>query len=222
MGWGKLDACLSMRLSVCVIFRLRTLSDLHPLCALFPLFLFLCDVGLWTSDSAMPLSFAQTHHLAFHGCFDNEILLARCNSDLDLEALSVAFQGLIDRHPALRSSFHVNSTEQELAGFSLDASQLPTKAATSSHLMVTHLVGSVGARANFEVIDCSKHHSTPADLEAFILQEAHREFDLTQAPLCRARVFVNTGDRIILLVAVDPIVCDKWSITNLIDDLKST
>ncbi len=40
----------------------------------------------------MALSYSQTHQLQFHGCVENEILLARVNADVDVETLAAAFQ----------------------------------------------------------------------------------------------------------------------------------
>lgn len=218
---------------------------------------------LWPSDDidthAMgepadgALSYAQRYHLRQNGCVDNETLISRVSVDCDPEALSSAFQHLINRHPLLRTNFHTISTEVAVEHSSLPAGSTAAIPAPS-YLAFTHAIGSIAAQADFHVLDCSQFSH---DVPSFIHQEAFREFDLAKSSMLRARLFLNAGKHMpggvvaapasenlaasapdldgvkrktvragpvsgqhVLMISVAPIVADKWSLTNLLDDLK--
>jgi hypothetical protein len=218
---------------------------------------------LWPSDDidthAMgepadgALSYAQRYHLRQNGCVDNETLISRVSVDCDPEALSSAFQHLINRHPLLRTNFHTISTEVAVEHSSLPAGSTAAIPAPS-YLAFTHAIGSIAAQADFHVVDCSQFSH---DVPSFIHQEAFREFDLAKSSMLRARLFLNAGKHMpggvvaapasenlaafapdldgvkrktvragpvsgqhVLMISVAPIVADKWSLTNLLDDLK--
>jgi hypothetical protein len=201
------------------------------------------------------LSYTQRFHLRLNGCVDNETLISRVGVDCDPEALSSAFQHLINRHSLLRTNFHTLSHEVA------DDHSSPPAGSTAalpapSYRAVTHVVGSVAAQADFHVVDCSQFSH---DVQGFIRQEAFREFDLAKSSMLRARLFLNAGKHMpggvvaapasenlaasapepegvkrkavragpvsgqhVLMISVAPIVADKWSLTNLLDDLKGS
>jgi hypothetical protein len=199
------------------------------------------------------LSYAQRYHLRQSGCIDNETLISRVSADCDPEALSSAFQHLINRHSLLRTNFHSASNELAVEHSSMPAGSTAVLSAPSFHA-VTHAVGSIAAQADFHVVDCSQFSH---DVQSFIHQEAFREFDLAKSSMLRARLFLNAGKHMpggvavapahenlgasapdldgvrrkavragpvsgqhVLMISVAPIVADKWSLTNLLDDLK--
>jgi hypothetical protein len=173
-------------------------------------------------------SFNQRFHCSHAGNFENEILLARL-PECDAEALRLALQGLIDRHPLLRTSFHAYQESSEQAALKV----------------IEHSPSSVSTRADFHIVDCSEMHNS--NVQSLVATEAFREFSLTQPSLLRARLFLHAGQcfaqiddlqqkksradgsksaassvtgQHVLLISVAPIVADKWSLTLLIDDLK--
>ncbi|KIH99633.1 hypothetical protein LP52_07030 [Streptomonospora alba] len=114
---------------------------------------------------------------------------------LDLAALRVAWQAVVDRHEALRLSF------QHGQG---------------------HLSAGIAAEVAVEVplIEVADPGAAPVDaLLRSIAEESHRApFDLDRAPLARLTA-VRVGDGHELIITVHHIVVDGWAIQLLFDDL---
>ncbi len=116
----------------------------------------------------------------------------RITSQVDAEALRRAFQALVDRHPALRTTFAV--------GESGDPVQRVAPASV----------------VDFEVVDAAGW--SEEDLRARLDEEAHRSFDLEQGPLFRVRLYLRTGEPVLLL-NMHHIMGDFWSLSVLAREL---
>ncbi len=110
----------------------------------------------------------------------------------DSAALRRAFQLLVDRHAALRTTF----------------SAVQGKAVQHVH---EH------GEASFETVDASCWDD--AALRERLRAEAHRPFDLEHGPLLRALLFSRADEEQILLVVAHHIVIDFWSLAILMRDL---
>ncbi|WP_424186608.1 condensation domain-containing protein [Actinokineospora sp. G85] len=118
-----------------------------------------------------------------------------CETSLDLTALRRAWQVVVDRHEALRLSFHHG--EGALS------------AGIQNELPVT-----------VPLVEVADPGSTPVDaLLRTVAEESHREpFTLDRAPLARLTA-VRVGDRHELIITVHHMVVDGWGIQLLFDDL---
>jgi amino acid adenylation domain-containing protein/non-ribosomal peptide synthase protein (TIGR01720 family) len=144
-----------------------------------------------------PLSYGQQslwflQQLAPESVAYNIASAIRIKTKPDEAALRRAFQSLVDRHAALRTTFsavqgkavqHVH--EQSAASFETVAAFLRDDAALGEHLRA----------------------------------EAHRPFDLEHGPLFRALLFKRTDDEYALLVVAHHIVIDFWSLAILMREL---
>lgn len=124
----------------------------------------------------------------------NIALVFRCDGSLDAAAFLAALGGLVERHETLRTVF------EEIDGAILQR-------------VVPDVVPPV------EVDDL---RSRP-DARAEALRLAHAEvtipFDLSRAPLVRARILQVSSDETIVLLVVDHIAADGWSMRILIQEL---
>ena len=116
----------------------------------------------------------------------------RIISSLDEDALHRAFQALVNRHPALRTTF---------------------AAAKGKPYQRVHEQATV----SFEVEDAGR--CSEADLNERITAEANRPFDLERGPLLRVRLFRRSSDESLLLLVVHHIAVDLWSLAQLIREL---
>ncbi|MBI4587207.1 MAG: amino acid adenylation domain-containing protein [Candidatus Rokubacteria bacterium] len=137
--------------------------------------------GIWFLYQLAPEMAAYTISVAAH-----------IRSAIDVAALRQAFQALIDRHPALRTTFTVRNGKpiQEV----------------HDH-----------APLRFEETDASTW--SPAELKERLVQEAHRPFDLERGPVLGVTLFRRSAGDHVLLVAVHHIAIDFWSFVVLMDDL---
>ena len=145
-----------------------------------------------------PLSYGQQALWFLHQLLPGEISFnvagaIRIFGDLDVSALEVAFRQLVERHEALRSTFHVVSGEPiqrvhpKIDGF-------------------------------FQIEDVSNWNER--ELRGRMVTEAHRAFDLENGPVLRALLFKrNAKSEHILLLSMDHIVTDFWSMTVLAREL---
>ena len=128
--------------------------------------------------------------MAPRGAYAMPIAL-RLHGPLELEALRRAFQELVARHEALRTTF-------------------PARDGTPVQLV--HREGGVP----LTVMDRGCDGQIPFDA---IRQEARRPFDLAQQPLARATVWRLNPDDHVLLMVTHYIVADGWSVEILLRDL---
>ncbi|HEY5730270.1 MAG TPA: amino acid adenylation domain-containing protein [Anaerolineales bacterium] len=115
----------------------------------------------------------------------------RILGNLDVPALEHAFKQLVERHEALRSTFHVVGGEP---------------------------VQRINERTSgfFFVEDTSEW--SEEELQERLFLEAHRPFDLENGSVMRAILFRKKTEHILLL-ALDHIVTDFWSMTVLAREL---
>ena len=149
------------------------------------------------SQSFQPLSYNQQgiwflYQLAPESMVYNVNFAARIRSDVDIPALRRAFQALVDRHPALRTTFSVRSG----------------KPAQQVHQQL---------RVHFVEIDASAWDSEV--LKTRLLEEAYRPFDLERGPVLRVNLFTCSAVEHVLLLVVHHIAIDFWSLAVLLTEL---
>jgi hypothetical protein len=149
------------------------------------------------SQSFQPLSYNQQgiwflYQLAPESMVYNVNFAARIRSDIDISALRRAFQALVDRHPALRTTFCVRSG----------------KPAQRVHpQLAVHFVETDASAWDSEV------------LQTRLLEEAYRPFDLERGPVLRVNLFTCSAKDHVLLLVVHHIVIDFWSLALLLTEL---
>jgi len=137
--------------------------------------------GIWFLCQLAPESSVYTVNFA-----------ARIRAELDVPALKHAFQTLVDRHAALRTTFPVQRGKP---------------------IQRVH-----GAReVHFQEVEASGWSSE--ELETRVLDEAYRRFDLERGPLLRVALFTRSAREHILLLVVHHIVIDFWSLAILLDEI---
>jgi hypothetical protein len=144
-----------------------------------------------------PLSYNQQgiwflSQLAPESMVYNVSFAARINSEVDIQALRRSFQGLVDRHPCLRTNFAVHRGK-------------PVQRIHQN------------AKIQFNETDASAW--SREDLKSRLTDEAHRPFDLERDPLFRVRLFTSAAKEHCLLLVVHHIVIDFWSLAILLNEL---
>ena len=144
-----------------------------------------------------PLSYNQQgiwflYQLAPESAVYNVNFAARISSGVDVPALRRALQSLLDRHPSLRTTFpsHSGKPVQEV------------------HAQL---------KVSFEEVDGSAWSGD--ELNARLLEEAYRPFDLERGPLLRVSLIMRSAREHILLLVVHHIAIDFWSLAILLDEL---
>ncbi|MBV9790945.1 MAG: amino acid adenylation domain-containing protein, partial [Chloroflexi bacterium] len=137
--------------------------------------------ALWFLHQLAPTSSA--YHIAS---------AVRINSAVDLAALKQAFQTLVDRHPALRTTFGAHQGEpfQRIQ---------PT------------------AEVSFQLEDAAT--LSEADLNRRLTEAAQQPFDLDRGPLLRINIFSRDANDHVLLLVVHHIIADLWSLAVLTHEL---
>jgi amino acid adenylation domain-containing protein len=114
---------------------------------------------------------------------------ARARGVVDAARLRQAFEGLAERHEALRLSFH-------------ETPDGPVKRLSD------------GRTVDFEDIDATDWD----EVHGYLQEEADRPFDLARDPLLRVRLLKTGGDDVILLV-IHHLIADLGSLAILVRDL---
>jgi amino acid adenylation domain-containing protein/thioester reductase-like protein len=122
---------------------------------------------------------------------------AKVSGDLHIQALQNALRLLVDRHGALRTVFSIGR-EGDIAGQPLQT----VKAAIDVPL---------------SVVDATGWHETAK--EAFIQSEAYRPFDLEHGPLLRLVLLQEGEQEYLLLLSINHLITDFWSMSLLVRDL---
>ena len=120
------------------------------------------------------------------------ILRRASSADIDVPAMRRAFQTLIDRHPALRTTFPVHFGK-------------PIQRVHEAQ------------KVHFQEVEGSTW--SPEELKTRLLEEAYCPFDLERGPLLRVTLFTRSAREHILLLVVHHIVIDFWSLAILLDEL---
>jgi len=149
------------------------------------------------SQSFQPLSYNQQgiwflYQLAPESMVYNVNFAARIRSDVDIPALRRAFQALVDRHPALRTTFSVRSGKPAQRVHQ----QLPV-----------HFVETDASGWDSEV------------LKTRLIEEAYRPFDLERGPVLRVNLFTSSAREHVLLLVVHHIVIDFWSLAVILNEI---
>ena len=132
------------------------------------------------------------HELAPESAAYNIAAAARLHSHLDVNALEQSLQKLIERHPALRTTFPVESDTpvQRVSDF---------------------------ATISFHYEDAA--HLSETALAEHLREQTARPFDLTTGPLLRVSLLKRTADEHVLLFVAHHMIVDFWSMALLIDEL---
>ena len=145
-----------------------------------------------------PLSYGQQALWFLHQLLPEDVSFnvagaVRIPGELDIPALERAFQQIIARHEALRSTFHVVAAEP---------------------IQRIHPI----MEGVFRVQDASGW--SESKLRNRLITEAHHPFDLEKGPAWRAILFTRNGNsEHTLLLSMDHIVTDFWSMTVLAREL---
>ena len=141
------------------------------------------QLSIWLTDAISPAG--ANYHIGF---------AVRVRSELDVDALRVACQGLVDRHAVLRTTYRTEQGEpiQEVRG----------------HLAV-----------DFTQIDATDEDAN--QVMARVVAEHRQPFDLERGPVFRARLFRRAATEHVLLVSVHHIAADGWSSWMLLDELRA-
>ncbi len=144
-----------------------------------------------------PLSYGQRalwflHQLAPESPAYNIASAVRIRAELDVAALNQAFQVIVDRHPALRTTFtSANGEPAQKVHERMDVCFLFEDATNWAE-----------ARLNDRLVE-----------------ETHRPFDLEQGPLLKVFLFSRSPEEHVALLIVHHIVADFWSLGVLIYEL---
>lgn len=123
----------------------------------------------------------------------NLMSAVRIRSNLDVPALQWAFQQLIDRHPALRTSFAISDGQPvQRVHEHMEARFSEEDASTWSEEFLLHCLSG----------------------------EAYRPFDLERGPLLRLQLFTRTPNEHIFLLVVHHIIADFWSLVIFVHELE--
>ncbi|MDT7540866.1 MAG: hypothetical protein QOE33_770, partial [Acidobacteriota bacterium] len=117
---------------------------------------------------------------------------ARFVSPVDIEALHRSFQRLVERHPALRTTFSERDEQP--------VQQICEK-----------------AEVDFRVHDAMSLSDDA--IRQLLNEEAHRPFDLEQGPLFRVRLYQRPAHEHVMQVSMHHIIADFWSMAVLMHEL---
>jgi hypothetical protein len=133
------------------------------------------------------------HHFAPVGGAYNIAAAARVRTPIDAGTLERAFQSLVDRHAALRTTFPA-------AGGGMPYRRVAGR--QSFALARLDITGWSGER-----------------LRSHLAEEAWRPFDLEAGPLLRVTLLTGDPGGPVILLAIHHIVADFWSLAILIREL---
>ncbi len=158
--------------------------------------------GKITASAAPPPEFPLSHgqrglwfvqQIAPENSAYNIAIAARATGLLDLAALQRSVQGLMDRHPALRTTFHRNDAGEP----------------------VQRVHGSMAANVDF----ADAEGWTDQELMQHAGRKTWSPFNLEQGPLFRVAVLRRSPQDHVMLFALHHICGDFWSFTTAFDEL---
>ncbi|HKV10096.1 MAG TPA: amino acid adenylation domain-containing protein [Thermoanaerobaculia bacterium] len=153
-------------------------------------------------EDAFPLSRLQAgmlYHRELHpgSAIYHDIIRFHLRSPLDLETLSAAAQGLVERHPALRTSF-------AMTGY-------------SEPLQLVHRTGHIPLAVE------DLRHLSPAEqeevLEAWVEEEKRRGFNPAELPLIRYQVHRRSDETFQFSLSFHHAIIDGWSDATMLTEL---
>src|SRR3954466_14599550 len=144
-----------------------------------------------------PLSYGQralwfVHQTAPESAAYNIARVIRIAAGVDVGALRLAFQALVDRHRCLRTSV-------------LETAGEPVQQVAEK------------VEVCFEYFDAGDW--SQVELEQALVQQSQRPFSLTRGPLFRTALYARSEKEYLLHVAVHHLVADYWSLTLLLDEI---
>ncbi|MGW5281074.1 non-ribosomal peptide synthase/polyketide synthase [Streptomyces collinus] len=147
----------------------------------------------------LPLSFAQQRlwfldRLRPGDARYNSAVAVRFTGALDRTALSGALEHVVSRHEALRTTFRETDGRPEQSVHPAGPVPLPVR-------------------------DLTAPGERPADLDAVLLAEYERPFDLETGPLLRALLLREAPGAHVLLLTAHHIVTDGWSMGVVLQEL---
>src|ERR1700704_553714 len=153
------------------------------------------------SQASFPASFAQ-QRLWFLDQLEpgtaayNLVRAFRITGSLNIQALTAAIRGIVDRHKALRTVFETVEGEARQVVLSNVHVQVPI-------IDLTHLPAS----------------QTEPEAIRIAGEEGKKPFDLTRGPLFRTLLVRLNKDQYLLVLAMHHIITDGWSISILFREL---
>ncbi|HEV2704400.1 MAG TPA: AMP-binding protein, partial [Pyrinomonadaceae bacterium] len=150
------------------------------------------------SEAAVhPLSHGQQalwflHRMAPDSAAYNVASSMRVRGRLDASTLRRAFETLVERHAALRTTF--------------DASEGAPVQRVHEHLPL-----------HFEEVDAASW--SDAVCQQWVTEQAHRPFNLGEGPLLRVCLLSRAEDEHVLLVVAHHIIVDFWSLAVLLSEM---
>ena len=121
-------------------------------------------------------------------------LAVTVKEEIDISALQLAFNDLINKHESLRTIFiEVNSEPFQ-------------KIINGREILIT-------------VLDFSGDKDPDNSAFNYVVTEAHRAFCLSEYPLIRLYVIKTAAEKYIILLNIHHIICDGWSLKVIIDEL---
>ncbi|RKG80214.1 amino acid adenylation domain-containing protein, partial [Corallococcus sp. CA049B] len=154
-----------------------------------------------THDGPRPLSFAQQRlwlldQLQPGDASYNIPTALQLSGHLDVEALRRAFEALVQRHEALRTTFHEHQDQP---------------------IQIIH----AASGWTLPLVDLSSRPEAQRQEEARRLanEEARRPFDLARGPLLRSTLVRLGGDSHLLLLTMHHIISDGWSMGILVREM---
>jgi amino acid adenylation domain-containing protein/natural product biosynthesis luciferase-like monooxygenase protein len=150
--------------------------------------------------AAFQASFAQKRlwtisRIAPDSAAYNDAMMLALHTDVPVGKIEATLVGLMARHEAFRTSFSERDGNVE-AGLAADA---PFRLAVTT-------------------ADEVSSSALPPEIERDAREVAAQPFDLAVPPLFRAKLWTGTDGRKWLLICVHHIVCDGWSLANLLDE----
>ncbi len=144
-----------------------------------------------------PLSYGQRalwflYQLAPRSAAYNIYYALRIRAPLDVAALRRTLQALLDRHPALRTTYRMRQGQ-------------PVQSTRATQ------------RVCFTVTDATAWSEDA--LQARLAEDAYRPFDLARGPVYRTHLFTRAGQEAVLLLTLHHIAADGWSLGILLQEL---
>jgi amino acid adenylation domain-containing protein len=154
-------------------------------------------VGEPEQSDVYPLSYGQRalwflHQLAPESPVYNISAAVRIEAELNVEQFRGQFATIVDRHPALRTTFSV-----------VDGEPLQR----------------VLKDGPFAFQELDTEGWTETSLRERLVQDANRPFDLEQGPVLRVSLYRRSKDEFLLLLVVHHIVADLWSLAIVLRQL---
>ncbi|HJP91738.1 MAG TPA: amino acid adenylation domain-containing protein [Pyrinomonadaceae bacterium] len=154
------------------------------------------DIDSAVNTDEYPLSYGQralwfVYQLDPTSPAYNVMYAARTPEGADVQTLRLAWQALIDRHAALRTTYHVSNSQP---------------------------VQKVHAHQHATLIETDASNWSTDELHARLIEAGELPFSLEDGPVARLQLFRQTNEDILLL-SMAHIACDFWSLDLLVAEL---